>query len=52
MLFSQEIFVNLDPVVLEVLQEAKCMSKMGFSVPKSILTVCASEVQLKAQQNK
>ncbi|KAL2085437.1 hypothetical protein ACEWY4_018757 [Coilia grayii] len=47
---TKEMFVNLDPLVLEVLQEAKCMRKMGFSVPKSILTVYASEAQLKAHQ--
>ncbi|XP_062377845.1 dynein axonemal heavy chain 5 [Sardina pilchardus] len=48
---TKEIFVNLDPVVLEVLQEAKCMSKMGFSVPKALLSMCTREAQLKAQQN-
>ena len=46
-LFLQEVFVNLDPVVLEVLQEARWMTKLGVTVPKVILKLSSRETQLK-----
>lgn len=45
---SQEVFVNLDPVVLEVLQEARWMSKLGVTVPKVILKMTTREAPIKA----
>ncbi|KAJ8010647.1 hypothetical protein DPEC_G00077260 [Dallia pectoralis] len=48
---TKEIFVNIDPMVLEVLHEAKCIHKLGIGVPTVILSMCAKEVKLKAQQN-
>lgn len=45
---SQEVFVNLDPVVLEVLQEARWMTKLGVPVPKVILKMSSREAQVKA----
>ncbi|XP_026147559.1 dynein heavy chain 5, axonemal isoform X2 [Mastacembelus armatus] len=45
---NKELFVNLDPVVLEVLQEALWMTKLGVTVPKVILKMTAREGQLKA----
>ncbi|KAF3703904.1 Dynein heavy chain 5, axonemal Axonemal beta dynein heavy chain 5 Ciliary dynein heavy chain 5 [Channa argus] len=45
---SQEVFVNLDPVVLEVLQEARWMNKLGATVPKVIIKMMNREEQLKA----
>lgn len=47
-MFLQEVFVNLDPVVLEVLEEAHWMTKLGVSVPKVIVTMSVREEQLKA----
>lgn len=44
----QEVFVNLDPVVLEVLQEARWMTKLGVTVPKVILKMSSREAQVKA----
>uniref|UniRef100_A0A671WTD6 Dynein, axonemal, heavy chain 5 n=1 Tax=Sparus aurata TaxID=8175 RepID=A0A671WTD6_SPAAU len=46
-LFLQEVFVNLDPVVLEVLQEARWMTKLGVTVPKVILKLSSREAQIK-----
>lgn len=45
---SQDLLVNLDPVVLEVLQEARWMSKLGGSVPKVILKMQSREGEIKA----
>lgn len=47
-LFPQEVFVNLDPVVLEVLQEARWMTKLGASVPKVIVKMSCREAEIKA----
>lgn len=45
--FLQEVFVNLDPAVLEVLEEARWMSKLGVSVPKTVVKMSSREAQLK-----
>ena len=45
---SQEVFVNLDPVVQEVLQEARWMTKLGVTVPRVVLKMTTREAQLKA----
>ncbi|XP_051241668.1 dynein axonemal heavy chain 5 isoform X2 [Dicentrarchus labrax] len=45
---SKEVFVNLDPVVMEVLQEARWMTKLGVTVPKVILKMSCREEQVKA----
>lgn len=44
----QGVCVNLDPVVLEVLEEARRMSKLGVSVPKVIVTLSGRGARLKA----
>lgn len=46
-LFLQEVFVNLDPVVLEVLQEARWMTKLGVTMPKVVLKLSSREAQIK-----
>ncbi|XP_049912492.1 dynein axonemal heavy chain 5 [Epinephelus moara] len=45
---SKEVFVNLDPLVLEVLQEARWMTKLGVTVPKVVLKMTSREAQVKA----
>ncbi|XP_076617159.1 dynein axonemal heavy chain 5 isoform X1 [Chaetodon auriga] len=45
---SKEVLVNLDPAVLEVLQEARWMTKLGATVPKVIVKMSCREAQLKA----
>ncbi|XP_042366785.1 dynein axonemal heavy chain 5 [Plectropomus leopardus] len=45
---SKEVFVNLDPVVLEVLQEARWMTKLGVTVPKVVLKMTSREAHVKA----
>ncbi|XP_072235160.1 dynein axonemal heavy chain 5-like [Leuresthes tenuis] len=42
------LLVNLDPVVLELLQEARCMTKLGVTVPKVVLKMTSREAQIKA----
>lgn len=44
--------MNLHPVVLEVLQEARWMSKLGVTVPKVILKITSRGAQLKALYNR
>nr|XP_015210363.1 PREDICTED: dynein heavy chain 5, axonemal-like [Lepisosteus oculatus] len=49
---TKELYVNLDPLILEVLHEAKYLHKMGFEVPDVVLMMCANEAQIKAHQIK
>ncbi|KAM8731517.1 dynein axonemal heavy chain 5 [Acanthopagrus schlegelii] len=44
---SKEVCVNLDPVVLEVLQETRWMTRLGVTVPKVVLKLSSREAQLK-----
>lgn len=44
----QEVSVNLDPAVLEVLEEARWMSKLGLSVPQVIVALSGGGARLKA----
>ncbi|XP_072567808.1 dynein axonemal heavy chain 5 [Paramormyrops kingsleyae] len=43
-----KLYVNLDPMISEVLQEAKHMHRMGFEVPEVVLKV--NEAELKSKQ--
>ncbi|KAF0028620.1 hypothetical protein F2P81_019707 [Scophthalmus maximus] len=45
------VFVNLDPLVRDVLEEGRWMAKLGVAVPKAIMKMAASEAQLKALNN-
>ncbi|KAK5935878.1 hypothetical protein CgunFtcFv8_021195 [Champsocephalus gunnari] len=45
---SKEVVVNLDPVVLEVLQEARWMTKLGVTVPKAVQRMTSREAHVKA----
>uniref|UniRef100_A0A8C8ED16 Dynein axonemal heavy chain 5 n=1 Tax=Otus sunia TaxID=257818 RepID=A0A8C8ED16_9STRI len=47
---TEELLVNLDPVVLEVLYETKYLKKMHFEVPDIVLGLCADEEQIKRHQ--
>ncbi|KAK1173586.1 dynein heavy chain 5, axonemal isoform X1 [Acipenser oxyrinchus oxyrinchus] len=49
---SKELYVNFDPVVLEVLYEAKYLYKMGYEVPEVVLNMCSNEDKIKEQQIK
>lgn len=49
-LYMKELFVNLDPMVLEVLYETKYLRKMHFEVPDVVLVLCAAEEQIKRHQ--
>ncbi|RMC15722.1 hypothetical protein DUI87_07925 [Hirundo rustica rustica] len=44
---TKELFVNLDPMVLEVLYETKYLRKMHFEVPDVVLGLCADEEHIK-----
>ncbi|XP_029955923.1 dynein heavy chain 5, axonemal [Salarias fasciatus] len=45
---SKELFINLDPVVLEVLQEARWMAKLGVMVPNVVQKMTSREAHIKA----
>ncbi|XP_061778474.1 dynein axonemal heavy chain 5-like [Nerophis ophidion] len=45
---NQEILVNLDPVVLEVLQDARWMTKLGVVVPNAIVKISSREAEIKS----
>ncbi|XP_072536415.1 dynein axonemal heavy chain 5 isoform X2 [Salminus brasiliensis] len=49
---TKEICVNLDPMILEVLQEAKYMQKLGTHVPVVISNMNANMAELKNHHNK
>ncbi|KAI5624125.1 dynein heavy chain 5, axonemal, partial [Silurus asotus] len=49
---TKEFCVNLDPVVLEVLEEAKYMHKLGAHVPKAILGMYADKAEVKNNHHK
>ena len=51
MCMFQEVLVNLDPVVLEVLQEFRWMTKLGVFVPKVIVKMASRESEIKALYN-
>ncbi|XP_065805228.1 dynein axonemal heavy chain 5 [Labrus bergylta] len=45
---NQQVFVNLDPGVLEMLQEARWMTKLGVPVPKVVQKMISREEHVKA----
>ncbi|XP_066579440.1 dynein axonemal heavy chain 5-like [Amia ocellicauda] len=47
---TKELCVNLDPLVLLCLREARYLQRMGLEVPEVLLGMCAREARLKAQQ--
>ncbi|XP_069368231.1 dynein axonemal heavy chain 5 isoform X1 [Paralichthys olivaceus] len=47
-----KVLVNLDPVVLEVLQESRWMTKLGVFVPKVIVKMTSRESEIKALYNR
>ncbi|KAG9275828.1 dynein heavy chain 5, axonemal-like [Astyanax mexicanus] len=49
---TMEICVNLDPMVLEVLQEIKYMQKLGAPVPAAIFKIYPNIAELKYHHNK
>ncbi|XP_034534414.1 dynein heavy chain 5, axonemal [Notolabrus celidotus] len=49
---SKQVFVNLDPGVLEVLQEARWMTKLGHPVPKVVIKMSSREAQIKTLYKK
>ncbi|XP_041422160.1 dynein heavy chain 5, axonemal isoform X4 [Xenopus laevis] len=49
---TKELYVNLDPMVMEVLYETKYLQKMGFEVPDVIVSMATRGEHIKAQQIK
>ncbi|XP_055363688.1 dynein axonemal heavy chain 5 [Betta splendens] len=45
---SQEVLVNLDPAVLEVLAEARWMTKLGLAVPNVVVKMMRREAGVRA----
>ncbi|XP_061590629.1 dynein axonemal heavy chain 5-like [Cololabis saira] len=44
---SKELLVNLDPAVLQVLQEARWLKKLGMTVPDAVMRTMPREPQIK-----
>lgn len=44
----QEVLVNLDPEVLQVLEEARWVTKLGLKVPKVMETLSSRGARLRA----
>lgn len=45
---TDQLFVNFDPQILEILQEAKYLRKLNLEISDSVLVLCRSESKLKA----
>ena len=44
---TELIYVNFDPQILELIHEAKYMSKLQLAVPEVALLMCKTEQQIK-----
>uniref|UniRef100_A0A6I8N0V6 Dynein axonemal heavy chain 5 n=1 Tax=Ornithorhynchus anatinus TaxID=9258 RepID=A0A6I8N0V6_ORNAN len=47
---TKELFVNLDPILLEVFSEIRYFKKMSLEIPDVVLDMCAKGEQIKRQQ--
>lgn len=43
---TKELFVNLDPAILELIQEAKYIQKLSLEVPATAASLCLQEAKL------
>ena len=44
---TEQIYVNFDPQILELIHEAKYMSKLQLTVPDVAIQMCKNEHQIK-----
>ncbi|KAG9460207.1 hypothetical protein GDO78_023311 [Eleutherodactylus coqui] len=49
---AKELYVNLDPLILDVLYETRYLHKMGFEVPDVVHSIATREQQIKTHQIK
>ena len=45
---TNQLFVNFDPQILELIHEAKYLSKMNLGIPEAAVLLCKQEESLKA----
>ncbi|CAH1798803.1 unnamed protein product, partial [Owenia fusiformis] len=44
---TKEIFVNFDPQILELIQEAKHLKRLNLEIPETAVIICVKEDQIK-----
>lgn len=44
---TRQLFVNFDPHILELIQEAKYLKKLNLEIPHSAILLCKKEDQIK-----
>ncbi|XP_066532241.1 dynein axonemal heavy chain 8-like isoform X2 [Hoplias malabaricus] len=49
---TKKLLVNFDPKINEIVQETKCMLKMGLEVPKQAIHVVKAERSIKSTQSR
>ena len=45
---TNKLYVNFDPQILELIQEAKYLRKLNLEIPDAALTLCLKEEKIKA----
>ena len=45
---TKELYVNFDPAILELIQEAKYLQKMKLDIPEAATVLCKQEESIKA----
>ncbi|XP_066028864.1 dynein axonemal heavy chain 5 isoform X2 [Pocillopora verrucosa] len=49
---TKKLFVNFDPQILELIQEAKCMRRLNLEIPEAAQVMCMKEEQFKTCNNR
>ena len=49
---TRQLFVNFDPQILELIQEAKYLKKLNLEIPDAALILCKKEDKIKDSQVK
>ncbi|XP_048577391.1 dynein axonemal heavy chain 5 isoform X1 [Nematostella vectensis] len=49
---TKELFVNFDPQIVELIQEAKCMARLNLEIPNSAQVLRLKEEQIKSSSNR
>ena len=44
---TEKLFVNFDPQILELIQEAKYLQKLNLEIPEAAIFICKKEAQIK-----
>ena len=44
---TEELFVNFDPQVMELIQEAKCLQALNLDIPETVKALMTKEEEIK-----